>query len=63
MPAAGRSPYRAGMQLRRWIQVARGRAGLVDGLLVLVVGAVQVLGAVAASGRIGVSPNWRPLAC
>jgi two-component sensor histidine kinase len=61
MPAAGRSPYRAGMQLRRWIQVARGRAGLVDGLLVLVVGAVQVLGAVAASGRIGVSPNWRPL--
>jgi hypothetical protein len=49
------------MQLRRWIQVARGRAGLVDGLLVLVVGAVQVLGVLAASGRIGVSPNWPPL--
>jgi signal transduction histidine kinase len=47
------------MELRRWLPLARGRRGLVvDVLLAVVIGLVQVL-ALVVSERVGRSPAWR----
>jgi signal transduction histidine kinase len=62
MPASGGSPIVAGMEPSRGAPLARGRALVVDVLLVVGIAVVQVLGC-WASERIGLprSPDWRPL--
>jgi signal transduction histidine kinase len=60
MPGSGGSPIVAGMEPSRGAPLARGRALVVDVLLVVGIAAAQVLGC-WASERIGQSPEWRPL--
>jgi signal transduction histidine kinase len=60
MPGSGGSPIVAGMEPSRGAPLARGRALVVDVLLVAGIAAAQVLGC-WVSERIGGSPAWRPL--
>ena len=60
MPTWGGSPIVAGMEASRGAPLARGRALVVDVLLALGVGLVQVTGT-AASESFGRSPSWRAL--
>jgi signal transduction histidine kinase len=57
MPRRAAAAYRAGMGAVRWLERLRGRAALVDVLLVLAIGGFQVL--VVIVGGWPSAPRWR----